>query len=65
MACFQYLHLEDAKRDADLKVLQFAPNSPDFLYWLVQSAHFRNMIEAHRRCCDLCSEDSWPLASSF
>jgi hypothetical protein len=65
MPCVQCLHLEDAKREADLKVLQSAPDSEEFRYWVIQSTQFRMMIGAHRRSCEFCSERDLPIASGF
>jgi hypothetical protein len=65
MPCFQCLHLEDLKREADLKLLQSAPGNQEFLYWVIQSTQSRNAIEAHRRSCRLCEDPELPLASSF
>jgi hypothetical protein len=63
MPCVLCSQFEEAKREAELKLLQLSLSSPEYNYWILQSAQFRSLIEAHRKTCQTCAEDRWQIAS--
>jgi hypothetical protein len=63
MPCILCRQFEDAKQDADRKILQSPLYGPDYHYWVLQSAQFRTLIETHRKTCGLCADSSWQIAS--